>query len=214
MSSDTSGKPTITGLVLTYNGERLLGKCLESLAFCDAVIVVDSFSSDATESIAREHGATFVQHPWSGALPQFEYALGLVETDWVVSLDQDEICSEPLRNAILAALPGAPADLCGFTPARRSWYYDRFLKHSGWYPDRLLRVFRRNGVHFTQSGAHEHIDPNGRTRELDGDIQDQLLCPAGGRRSRGARQKGRPRPRRAARHRAVPPYLPAQKRLP
>ena len=141
MSSDTSGKPTITGLVLTYNGERLLGKCLESLAFCDAVIVVDSFSSDATESIAREHGATFVQHPWSGALPQFEYALGLVETDWVVSLDQDEICSEPLRDAILAALPGAPADLCGFTPARRSWYYDRFLKHSGWYPDRLLRVF-------------------------------------------------------------------------
>ena len=141
MSSDTSGKPSITGLVLTYNGERLLGKCLESLAFCDAVIVVDSFSSDATESIAREHGATFVQHPWSGALPQFEYALGLVETDWVVSLEQDEICSEPLRNAILAALPGAPADLCGFTPARRSWYYDRFLKHSGWYPDRLLRVF-------------------------------------------------------------------------
>ena len=83
---------------------------------------------------------------------------------------KDEICSEPLRDAILAALPGAPADLCGFTPARRSWYYDRFLKHSGWYPDRLLRVFRRNGVHFTQSGAHEHIDPNGRTRELDGDI--------------------------------------------
>lgn len=224
MSSDTSGKPTITGLVLTYNGERLLGKCLESLAFCDAVIVVDSFSSDATESIAREHGATFVQHPWSGALPQFEYALGLVETDWVVSLDQDEICSEPLRDAILAALPGAPADLCGFTPARRSWYYDRFLKHSGWYPDRLLRVFRRNGVHFTQSGAHEHIDPNGAhagTRRRHPALslqtfpgtfgQDQLLCPAGGRRSRGARQKGRPRPRRAARHRAVPPYLPAQK---
>ena len=73
-------------------------------------------------------------------------------------------------NHAQAALPGAPADLCGFTPARRSWYYDRFLKHSGWYPDRLLRVFRRNGVHFTQSGAHEHIDPNGRTRELDGDI--------------------------------------------
>ncbi len=73
-------------------------------------------------------------------------------------------------HGFLAALPGAPADLCGFTPARRSWYYDRFLKHSGWYPDRLLRVFRRNGVHFTQSGAHEHIDPNGRTRELDGDI--------------------------------------------
>ena len=131
MSSDISGKPTVTGLVLTYNGGRLLGKCLESLAFCAAVIVVASFSTDDTEAIAREHGATFVQHPWSGALPQFEYALGLVETDWVVSLDQDELCSDRLRDAIRAALPGAPADVCGFYPARRSWYYDRFLEHSG-----------------------------------------------------------------------------------
>ena len=80
MSSDTPGKPTITGLVLTYNGERLIGKCLVSLAFCDAVIVVDSFSSDATESIARTHGSTFVQQPRSDALPQFNYALGLIQT--------------------------------------------------------------------------------------------------------------------------------------
>ena len=67
------------------------------------------------------------------------------------------MCIRDSRDAILAALPGAPADLCGFTPARRSWYYDRFLKHSGWYPDRLLRVFRRNGVHFTQSLSLIHI---------------------------------------------------------
>ena len=209
MSSDTSGKPTITGLVLTYNGERLLGKCLESLAFCDAVIVVDSFSSDATESIAREHGATFVQHPWSGALPQFEYALGLVETDWVVSLDQDEICSEPLRDAILAALPGAPADLCGFTPARRSWYYDRFPPQRGpLHPERRARAHRPQRAHAGTRRRHPALS----LQTFPGTFgQDQLLCPAGGRRSRGARQKGRPRPRRAARHdrtRAPPPLWP------
>ena len=168
--SAPSSRPSITGVVLTYNGERLLENCLRSLDFCDRILVVDSFSTDATERIATTCGADFVQHPWSGALPQFDYALSLVDTDWIVSLDQDELCSEPLRQAILEALPAAPAELCGFYPARRSWYYDRFLKHSGWYPDRLLRVFRRGGVHFTQSGAHEHIDPDGETRTLEGDI--------------------------------------------
>ena len=165
-----AGRPTITGLVLTYNGERLLERCLESLSFCDAVIVVDSFSRDGTEVIARRCGASFVQHPWTGALPQFEYALGLVETDWVISLDQDEICSDALRESVLATLPEAPSAVCGYYPPRRSWYYDRFLRHSGWYPDRLLRIFRNGGVHFTQNGAHEHIDPNGETLNIEGDI--------------------------------------------
>lgn len=168
--SATPDKPTITGMVLTCNGERIFQKCLESLSFCDVILVVDSFSTDRTESIAREHGATFVQHPWSGALPQFAYALSLVHTDWVISLDQDELCSEPLRESLLQAIASAPADCCGYYTPRRSWYYDRFLKYSGWYPDRLLRVFRQNGVHFTQSGAHEHIDPNGATGQLSGDI--------------------------------------------
>ncbi|MEG2140806.1 MAG: glycosyltransferase family 2 protein, partial [Bilophila sp.] len=165
-----SDRPTITGLVLTYNGARILHTCLESLAFCDVILVVDSFSTDGTERIACEHGATFVQHPWSGALPQFDYALSLVHTDWIVSLDQDEVCSEQLREALLTAIPSASSSCCGYYVPRRSWYYDRFLKHSGWYPDRLLRVFRQGGVRFTQSGAHEHIDPTGATEQLSGDI--------------------------------------------
>ena len=163
-------RPTITGLVLTRNGGLLFERCLASLAFCDAVLVVDSFSTDSTPDIAGKYGAQFVRHAWQGPLPQFNFALSLVRTDWVLSLDQDEICSDALREAVLTAVRGAPESLSGYYVRRRSWYYDRFLLHSGWYPDRLLRVFRRDGVHFTQSGAHERICPNGATARLEADI--------------------------------------------
>ncbi len=169
-TGDPSSRPTVTGLVLTFNGVRLLDRCLASLAFCDRVLVVDSFSTDATPAVAAAQGARFVSHPWQGPLPQFRYALDLVDTDWIVSLDQDEICSDELREAILAAVSRASPETCGFYVRRRSWYYNRFLLHSGWYPDRLLRVFRKDGVRFAQSGAHERICPLGIAGRLDADI--------------------------------------------
>lgn len=151
--------PGITGMVLTYNGERLLAQCLRSLAFCDRILVVDSGSTDNTLHIAREAGAEVIHNDWPGSMNQLIFGLEQIHTPWVISLDQDEICSDALREAILERVPTAPADLCGFYVHRRSWYYDRFLAHSGWYPDPLLRVFRREGVRFTQSGAHEVIRP-------------------------------------------------------
>ena len=170
MDSDAETCPPITGLVLTYNGERLLDKCLASLEFCDELLVVDSFSSDATQAIAERFGARFIPHTFTGHLPQFAFALSQVTTPWVVSLDQDEICSAALRASICATLPQTPDTVCGYFAPRRSWYLDRFIDHCGWYPDRLLRIFRRDGVHFTQSGAHEQINPTGATGLLAGDI--------------------------------------------
>lgn len=165
--------PTITGLILTYNGERLLDRCLASLSFCDRVLVVDSFSTDGTERIAREHGSAFVRRAWEGPGPQFRYALDLIDadyaSDWIVSLDQDEICTPELRESILKAV-AAPAENVGFYVPRRSWYYDRFLKHSGWYPDHLLRCFRRGAMRVSVSGAHYSFHPQGPTGTLTGDI--------------------------------------------
>ncbi len=172
-------KPFITGLVLTYNGERLLAECLDSLAFCDRVIVVDSFSTDATEAIAREAGAVFIAHTWEGPAAQFRFALGLFDgnypTDWVISLDQDEQCTPELRDAFLEAVRAAEddpssGDLAGFYVPRCSWYYNRFLLHSGWYPDALLRCFRRGKMRVEVSGAHYSFHPLGKTRRLSGDI--------------------------------------------
>ena len=162
-------RPSVTGLVLTLNGAKYLDDCLKSLDFCDRLLVVDSGSADETRSIAERHGATVLVNPWPGPAKQFEFAFGHIETQWVVSLDQDEILSGELRASVMTALEdslGMSAFLC----PRTSFYFDRFLRHSGWYPDLLPRVFRLadTGVHV--SGPHYGFEPRGRTRRLSGDI--------------------------------------------
>ena len=163
-------KPTVTGLILTFNGQRLLRECLKSLDFCDEILVVDSLSTDQTRELAKQAGARVLTRKWEGPGPQFQFALGQIATDWVVSLDQDEYLTDELRDNIRRALAEAPADLAGWYVPRRSFYFDRFLKHSGWYPDHLLRVFRAGRMKVTVTGAHYHFNPQGPTAKLSGDI--------------------------------------------
>ena len=154
--------PTVTGLVLTCNGERLLEKCLFSLKFCDSLLLVDSGSSDGTERIATAAGARYIRNEWQGFAAQFTYAATLVETDWFFILDQDEICSAELAASIkqsMAAACGENAPIA-FSVGRSSWYFDRFLHHSGWRPDHIPRLFKRGYVRFSQD-AHIHYHPDG-----------------------------------------------------
>ena len=162
-------RPSVTGLVLTLNGAKYLGECLKSLDFCDRLLVVDSGSTDATRDIAERHGATVLVNPWPGPKKQFEFAFAHIETEWVVSLDQDEILSDELRASVMTALEDTQG-MSAFICPRTSFYFDRFLRHSGWYPDLLPRVFRLadTGVHV--SGPHYGFEPRGRTRRLSGDI--------------------------------------------
>lgn len=166
--------PHTVGLILTYNGERLLERCLASLDFCDTLVVVDSLSTDATVDIARAAGAVVLPRKWEGPGPQFRFALEHIramqpKADWVVSLDQDEYLTDALNASIRAAMAD-PGDAAGFMTPRSSFYFDRFLKHSGWYPDYLLRVFRPDMMEVHVSGAHYSFRPLGPTRKLSGDI--------------------------------------------
>lgn len=158
-----------TGLVLTLNGEKYLDQCLASLDFCDELLVVDSESSDRTIDIARAHGARVLVNPWPGPKAQFAFAFTHIATPWVVSLDQDEILSEELRANIRAAL-GDPGQISAFLCPRTSFYFDRFLRHSGWYPDLLPRVFKLAETDVHVSGPHYGFSPTGRTKRLRGDI--------------------------------------------
>lgn len=162
-------RPSVTGLVLTLNGAKYLDDCLKSLDFCDQILVVDSQSTDSTADIAAARGARFLVNPWPGPKKQFEFAFGHIGTEWVVSLDQDEILSDELRASVMAALED-PQGMSAFLCPRTSFYFDRFLRHSGWYPDLLPRVFRLadTGVHV--SGPHYGFETKGRTRRLTGDI--------------------------------------------
>lgn len=159
----------ITGVVLTFNGEKWLEKTLASLDFCDALLVVDSGSTDGTLAIAEAAGATVLHRDWEGTIPQFRFAFTHVETPWIITLDQDEFLSPELKASVLAAL-AAPADAGGFFCPRRSWYLDRFIRHSGWYPDLLLRVFRLDKVEIRGMLPHEEFHPTGPTTRLTGDI--------------------------------------------
>ncbi len=160
---------TVTAVILTKNGERWLEKTLASLDFCDAVLVVDSGSTDATLDIARAAGATVLTRDWEGTIPQFKFAFARVTTPWIVTLDQDEFLSSELRESLRAAL-AEPGDAAGFFCPRRSWYLDRFIRHSGWYPDLLLRAFRLDAVEIRGTLPHEEFYPTGPTRTLSGDI--------------------------------------------
>lgn len=162
----------VTGLVLTKDGERHLARCLQSLDFCQSVLVVDSESSDSTREIAEALGARVLVRPWQGPLPQFRFALEQVQTSWVLSLDQDEWLSSELRASILE-LFGDGRQLesaAGFWCTRRSYYFDRYLKHCGWYPDRLLRVFHKERMELRASGPHYSFHPLAATEKLQGDI--------------------------------------------
>jgi len=166
--------PHTVGIILTFNGERLLGRCLASLNFCDQLIVIDSHSTDSTLDIARAAGAVVLTRRWEGHGPQYRFALDHVRSlapkvDWVVSLDQDEYLSDALRESIVAALAD-PGDAAGFLIPRSSFYYDRFLRHSGWYPDYLFRVFRPGRIEMSVSGAHTSFRPLGPAPKLVGDI--------------------------------------------
>ena len=167
-----SSQPTITGLVLTRDGERLIGKCLASLSFCDTILVVDSGSTDATIAIAENAGAVVLSNPWPGFANQFSFAAEKVTTDWFFILDQDECCSVELAKAIKDHIQKATnadndmaSPLTAFSVARKSWYFDRFMKHGGWYPDHILRVFKTGLVTFSQD-AHIHYHPKGESEHI------------------------------------------------
>ena len=162
----------LTGVVLTCNGEHIVEKCLSSLAFCHTILVVDSGSTDATLEIAQKCGAKIVSRSWEGFASQFTFAQSLVETPWFFILDQDEICPEPLANAILKAVEPGPvfadsSDIVAYSVGRKSWYFDRFMKHGGWYPDFILRLFRTGFVEFYED-AHIHYRPLGPSARLEG----------------------------------------------
>jgi len=159
----------ITAVILTFNGEEHLDKTLASLDFCDRLLVVDSGSTDKTLEIAQKHGADILLRDWEGTIPQFKFAFKHVDTPWIVTLDQDEHLSPELKTNITSALEN-PGEAAGFYCPRSSFYFNRFIRHGGWYPDYLLRVFRLDSVEIRGVLPHEEFHPTGRTARLTGDI--------------------------------------------
>ncbi len=157
--------PQLSAIVITRNEAANIGECLDSLAFCDERIVVDCGSDDATVDIARRKGARVEGHEWHGFGPQKNYALSLAAGTWVLSIDADERVTPQLAAAIGAALTSADAD--AWEIPRVSTFCGRLMRHSGWYPDYVLRLFRRGKARFDDAVVHERVICAGRVKRLD-----------------------------------------------
>lgn len=158
-------------VIITLNEEKNLARCLASVKeVADDIVVVDSFSTDRTEVITREHDARFVQHVFEGHIEQKNWAITQAQHAWVLSLDADEALSEELKSSILDAKKRDDVD--GFTMNRLTNYCGKWIRHGGWYPDRKLRLWDSRKGRWGGENPHDRyeMDPGSRIAHLKGDL--------------------------------------------
>lgn len=158
---------TVAAVIITKDEERNIEACLDSVRWADEVVVVDACSADRTAELARARGARVFVRPWPGYGPQKNFGIEQATADWILIVDADERVTEGLREAIVRVLAeGPPADLAGYEVPRRNFFYGRWLRGGGAYPDYQLRLFRRKSGRYDEVLLHEHLQLDGRTARL------------------------------------------------
>jgi glycosyltransferase involved in cell wall biosynthesis len=155
--------------IITFNEERNLGDCIRSCEeLADEIVVLDSFSTDRTEAVARSFPKVrFEQHAFDGHVAQKARALALCRSEWVLSLDADERLSPDLRAELRALEPG---DRDGFRVPRLTYALGRPIRHSGWYPQRKYRLVRRALARWAGHDPHDFLVVDGKGGDLRGDL--------------------------------------------
>ncbi len=161
---------SVSAILITKNEIQNLPACLEGLSWCIEIIVVDSGSTDGSVTLARRLGARVESRPdWAGFGPQKNRALNLAQGDWVFSIDADERVTPALAEEIQSAVQCADAP-DAFSLPRLSSYCGQFMRHGGWYPDRVVRLFRRGKARFSDDIVHESVQVQGRVGQLHNDL--------------------------------------------
>jgi glycosyltransferase involved in cell wall biosynthesis len=159
----------LSACLITLNEEQNLPRALASLGqIADEIVIVDSGSTDATEEIARKHGATFIVREFTGYAEQRNFAATRATSEWIFVLAPDEEISSELQTALLSWKKRTPKSSV-YEMARRTWYLGKWIRHSGWYPDWQRRLYRRDGATFTGL-IHEALRFEGKPGRLPGDL--------------------------------------------
>jgi glycosyltransferase involved in cell wall biosynthesis len=169
---------TLSVVLITKNEAHNIAACLKSVAFADEWIVVDSGSTDDTCEIARSLGAMVVSHTdWPGFGAQKNRALDLARGSWVLSIDADERVSKELAASI-QSLTRAPLNdsLPGYALSRLSSFCGQWMRHGDWYPDRVLRLFKREAGRFSADRVHERLVVQGECGRLAGELLHHTMA--------------------------------------
>ncbi|MFH1686210.1 MAG: glycosyltransferase family 2 protein [bacterium] len=148
---------TISAVIITRDEAHNLPRCLSSVKWCREIVVVDTGSTDETREIAWEAGATVYEITWEGYGPAKRFAVDKATSSWVLSLDADEECPPELRDEICDIL-NHETSYNGYYVPRLTSFLGSPIRHCGWYPNRVLRLFRRECGNFTDAAVHEKAE--------------------------------------------------------
>ena len=164
----------ISATIITYNEEKNIRRCIESLDFVDEIVVVDSLSSDNTCTIAKELGAIVIDQKFLGHIDQKQLAVENATHDWVLSLDADEEVSPELKASIVELIK-KPLECDAYEMKRVSFHLGRWIRHGGWYPDKKIRFFNRQKAHWGGYNPHDKVIVNGKVGMLEGDLKHYVF---------------------------------------
>ncbi len=165
-----SRKSEVSVAIVTQNEEDRIKRCLDSVSWAQEIIVVDAFSTDRTVEICGLYTDKIFTRKWDGFIPQKNYALTLATKDWVLSLDADEQLSEQLITEIKSAVSTEDDGCLAYSMPRKTYYLGKWMLHSGWYPDRKVRLIRKGGGKWGGLEPHDALIVHGNVCELNNDI--------------------------------------------
>lgn len=168
---------TIAAVIITKDEEQNIAACLESVSWADERIVVDGESRDRTVEIAKSLATQVHVRPWPGYGPQKNFGIDQAHSEWILIVDADERVTAPLREEVCRLMrAGPPADVGGYEIPRRNFFYGRWIRGGGIYPDYQLRLFRRTAGRYDDVLLHERFRLTGRVARLTSPL-DHLSMP-------------------------------------
>ena len=159
----------ISATIITLNEQKNIVRAIESLRCCDEIVVVDCGSNDRTREAAEKLGARVLESQWRGFAGQKNYAASEASYDWILSIDADEAVSEALEAEIWQIKKSGP-QFDGYTMPRLARYLGRWILHSGWYPDRKVRLYDRRKARWIGDFVHESVRVEGQIGHLKGSL--------------------------------------------
>ena len=151
---------SLSAVIITKDGEAVIGRCLASLRWADEIVVIDSGSTDRTVEICREAGAKVFHEDWQGFATQRNRGIDRASGDWILALDMDEWMPDALCREIQEVTRSA-SNIVAYRIPRLSSYCGRFMRHGGWWPDYVSRLFRRGAARFEGGLVHDRLRPEG-----------------------------------------------------